>query len=195
LGRDIERSVFSGEYIPILRRTPVRSMDPSNTAYHVLQQPMFDGPFASWSDFISFVLNITFALSIRGYLIFVLIGLMIYMTGLSDGLSKTLVIIGIALYLLSPFILGILVEVAGVIPITLESATYAWISLVGIADNELIALLVFLGDALMALCILIGAILYFTPTSNDLTARGQSLIVRALIFAPVLVFFHLSPWL
>ncbi len=117
------------------------------------------------------------------------------MTGLSDGLSKTLVVIGIALYLLSPFILGILVEVAGVIPITLESATYAWISLVGIADNELIAILVFLGDALMALCILIGAILYFTPTSNDLTARGQSLIVRALILAPVLVFFHLSPWL
>ncbi|MCK4484111.1 MAG: hypothetical protein KAU89_04760 [Candidatus Thorarchaeota archaeon] len=170
-------------------------MDPSNTAYQVLQQPVFNGPFTSWSDFISFVLNITLALSIRGYLIFVLIGLMIYMTGLSDGLSKTLVIVGIALYLVSPFILGFLVEAAGVTPITLESATSAWLSLVGIADNELIAILVFLGDALMALCILIGAILYFTPTSNDLKARGQSLIVRALILAPVLVFFHLSPWL
>jgi len=170
-------------------------MDPSNTAYQVLQQPVFDGPFTSWSDFISFVFNILLALSIRGYLILVLIGLMIYMTGLSDGLSKTLVIVGIALYLVSPFILGIFVEAAGVTPITLESATHAWLTLVGMADNELIAILVFLGDALMALCILIGAILYFTPTSNDLKARGQSLIVRALILAPVLVFFHLSPWL
>jgi len=169
-------------------------MDPYNTAYQVLQQPVFDGPFTSWLDFISFVLNIMLALSIRGYLIFVLIGLMIYMTGLSDGLSKTLVIIGIALYLASPFILGALVEVAGVTPITLESATYAWLGLVGIADTELIAILVFLGDALMALCILVGAILYFTPASNDLKTRGQSLIVRALILAPVLVFFHLSLW-
>jgi len=170
-------------------------MNPYNTAYQVLQQPVFDGPFTSWSDFISFVLNIMLALSIRGYLIFVLIGLMIYMTGLSDGLSKTLVLVGIALYLISPFILGVLVETAGVNPITLESATYAWLGLIGIADTELIAILIFLGDALMALCILIGAILYFTPTSNDLKKRGQSLIVRALILAPVLVFFHLSPWL
>ncbi|MCK4740088.1 MAG: hypothetical protein KAT22_00970, partial [Candidatus Thorarchaeota archaeon] len=82
-----------------------------------------------------------------------------------------------------------------VAPITLESATYAWLSLIGMADTELFAIIVFLGDALMALCILIGAILYFTPTSNDLKKRGQSLIVRALILAPVLVFFHLSPWL
>lgn len=170
-------------------------MDPFITTYQMLQQPVFDGPFTSWLDFISFVLNVMFALSIRGYLIFVLIGLMIYMTGLSDGLSKTLVIIGIGLYLVSPFILSILVETAGVAPITLESAAYAWLSLIGISDSELIAILVFLGDALMALCILIGAILYFTPASNDLKARGQSLIVRALILAPVLVFFHLSPWL
>jgi len=120
---------------------------------------------------------------------------MIYMTGLGDGLSKALVIAGIALYLISPFILGILVDVAGVTPITVESATYAWLDLVGIADTELIAIIVFLGDMLMALCILIGAILYFTPTSNDLRKRGQSLMVRALILAPVLVFFHLSPWL
>ena len=170
-------------------------MDPYNAVYYMLQQPGFDGPFASWSDFISFVLNIMLALSIRGYLIFVLIGLMIYMTGLGDGLSKALVIAGIALYLISPFIVGILVDVAGVTPITVESATYAWLDLVGIADTELIAIIVFLGDMLMALCILIGAILYFTPTSNDLRKRGQSLMVRALILAPVLVFFHLSPWL
>ena len=170
-------------------------MDPFITTYQMLQQPVFDGPFTSWLDFISFVLNVMFALSMRGYLIFVLIGLMIYMTGLSDGLSKTLVIAGIGLYLVSPFILSILVETAGVAPITLESAAYAWFSLIGISDSELIALLVFLGDALMALCILIGAILYFTPTANDLKARGQSLIVRALILAPVLVFFHLSTWL
>jgi len=170
-------------------------MDPYSTAYQVLQQPAFDGPFTSWSDFISFVLNIMLALSIRGYLIFVLIGLIIYMTGLSDGLSKTLVIAGIALYLISPIILGVLVDAARVTPITLESATCAWLNLVGIADTELIAILVFLGDALMALCILIGAILYFTPASNNLKKRGQSLIVRALILAPVLAFFHLSPWL
>jgi len=170
-------------------------MDPFITTYQMLQQPVFDGPFTSWLDFISFVLNVMFALSIRGYLIFVIIGLIIYMTGLSDGLSKTLVIIGIGLYLVSPVILSILVEMAGVAPITLESAAYAWLSLIGISDSELIAILVFLGDALMALCILIGAILYFTPASNDLKARGRSLIVRALILAPVLVFFHLSPWL
>ncbi len=170
-------------------------MNPFITTYQMLQQPVFDGPFTSWLDFISFVLNVMFALSIRGYLIFVLLGLMIYMTGLSDGLSKTLVVAGIGLYLSSPFILSTFVEAAGVAPITMESAAYAWFSLIGISDSELIAILVFLGDALMALCILVGAILYLTPTSNDLKARGQSLIVRALIFAPVLVFFHLSSWL
>ncbi|MFX1367593.1 MAG: hypothetical protein ACFFAY_03240, partial [Promethearchaeota archaeon] len=68
-------------------------------------------------------------------------------------------------------------------------------SLIGMTDAEIVSLLVLLGDMLAATCVLVGAILYFTPSANDLKSRGQSLIVRAIMFAPILAFFHITPWL
>jgi hypothetical protein len=62
-------------------------------------------------------------------------------------------------------------------------------------DAELISLLVWLGDAVTAICLLVGAILYFTPNANDMTAKGKSLLVRALMLAPILAFFHVAAWL
>ena len=161
---------------------------------------LFQSPFDfqvpdAWFSTVYDILNVFFALAIRGYLILVLIGMMVYATGLSDGLAKVLVGFGIVLYFGGPFILNIFGQLSGVETVTIESATTTWLRVVGMTDTELISLLVWLGDAVAATCILVGAILYFTPNANDLTARGKSLIVRALILAPVLAFVHVAVWL
>lgn len=161
----------------------------------LLQVPFEGVELPYWIDSIQNILNIFLALIIRGYLIFVLIGFMIYMTGISDGLAKTFVIVGVVAYLVGPYILELVAGMAGINPPTLTEATVAWIGFVGMTDADLITLLVTLGDMMVAIGILVGAILYFVPTSSDLKSKGQSLIVRALMLSPVLVFFHIAPWI
>ncbi|MFW9925699.1 MAG: hypothetical protein ACFFDM_02915 [Candidatus Thorarchaeota archaeon] len=161
----------------------------------LLQSPFDLQMPETWFVIVSDILNVFFALAIRGYLVFVLIGLMIFATGLSDGLSKGLVILGVVLYFIGPLIANLFGQFSGVEPITIESATTAWLRFVGMTDVELITVLVWLGDAIACICLLSGAILYFTPSANDLTSRGRSLMIRALMFAPVLAFFHVAAWL
>ena len=96
---------------------------------------------------------------------------------------------------MGPYVLDIFAGIIGTGPINLESATSAWLSLIGMTDADLVYLLVTIGDIIAAVCILSGAIMYFTPLSGDLKSRGQSLIVRALLFAPILAFFHVAPWI
>lgn len=161
----------------------------------MLQSP-FDMPVPeTWFSTLGEILNALFALAIRGYLIFVLIGMMIYATGLSDGLAKSLVAAGIALFFGGPLIINLFAQISGVETITLESATSAWLHLLGMTDAEFISILVWLGDVIVAICLLAGAILYFTPSANDMTGKGRSLIVRALILTPILAFFHVAAWL
>ncbi len=161
----------------------------------LLQSPFDLQMPETWFVIVSDILNVFFALAIRGYLVFVLIGLMIFATGLSDGLSKGLVILGVVLYFIGPLIANLFGQFSGVEPITIESATTAWLRFVGMTDVELITVLVWLGDAIACICLPSGAILYFTPSANDLTSRGRSLMIRALMFAPVLAFFHVAAWL
>jgi hypothetical protein len=149
----------------------------------------------NWFAIIGEVLSVLYALAIRGHLIFVLIGLMIFATGFSDGLSKGLVAFGIILYFTGPFIINLFGQFSGVEPITLESATTAWLRVVGMTDVEFITVLVWLGDAIASICLLTGAVLYFTPSVKDMESRGKSLMVRALMFGPILAFFHIAAWL
>ena len=161
----------------------------------MVQSPFEIPTYGPWMDLAGLMLNVLLALVIRGYLMLVLLGFMIYVTGLSDGLGKTLVIMGVAIYILGPYVLDIFAGIIGTEPINLDSATSAWLSLIGMTDAELVFLLVTIGDIVAAVCILSGAIMYFTPLSGDLKGRGQSLIVRALLFAPILAFFHIAPWI
>jgi hypothetical protein len=161
----------------------------------LLQSPFDVQIPESWFTTMGEILNVLFALAIRGYLIFVLVGMMIFATSLSDGLAKSLVVLGIALYFGGPFIVNLFGQFSGIETITLESATTAWLQLVGMTDAEIISLLVWLGDVIAAICLLAGAILYFTPNANDMTKKGKSLMVRALMLAPVLAFFHVAAWL
>jgi hypothetical protein len=146
-------------------------------------------------DLAGLILNVLLALIIRGYLMLVLVGFMIYVTGLSDGLGKILVVGGVVIYIAGPIVLDLFAGVVGAGPISLEGATSAWLGLIGMTDADLVYLLVTIGDIVAAVCILAGAIMYFTPLSGDLKSRGQSLIVRALLFAPILAFFHVAPWI
>jgi len=120
---------------------------------------------------------------------------MIYVTGVSDGFSKTLVIAGIFLFAAGPYILNLFADMAGMGALNLENATMIWYSTFGLADSDLFGILITIGDIEAAVCILTGAILYFTPTSTDLNSRGHSLIVRGIIFLPILAFLHIAPWL
>lgn len=158
----------------------------------MIQSPVEFGP---WMDLADLILDLMLALAIRGYLILILVGFMIYVTGLSDGLGKTLIVAGVIIYVAGPYLLNIFADIVGTGPVTLENATSAWLGLIGMTDVEFVQLLVTIGDIIAAVCILAGAIMYFTPLSGDLKTRGQSLIVRALLFAPVLAFFHVAPWI
>ena len=141
------------------------------------------------------ILNGLYALAIRGYLILVILGLIVYATGLSDDLAKGLVAFGIGLYLFGPIIVNLFASSAAIGPVTPQSATLTWLDLFGMSDSEMIYLLVWIGDIVAATCCLAGAILYFTPSDKGLTERGKSLIVRALILAPILAFFHVAPFI
>jgi hypothetical protein len=141
------------------------------------------------------VFNLGYAMAIRGYLLLVLVGLMIYVTGLSDTLSKVLVVTGVILYLAGPVLINYVASLAGVETLSTESALLVWLNTFGMTDGELIDVLVTIGGFVDSTCALAGAIMYFTPSSGDLKSRGQSLVVRALLFAPVLVFFYVSPWI
>jgi hypothetical protein len=166
-----------------------------NLVLLLLQSPFDLQLPENWFSTIGEILNVLFALAIRGYLIFVLLGMIIYATGLSDGLAKSLVILGIALYIGGPLIVNLFGQFSGVEMITLESATTAWLQLIGMTDAEIVSLLVWLGDAVAVICVLVGAILYFTPNASDMTVKGKSLMVRALMLAPILAFFHVAAWL
>jgi len=165
-------------------------------AYALLLQVLPGGSsFPTWVAIMEKVFNGLYAFAVRGYLLLVLVGFMIYLTGLNDGLAKALVVVGVIIYIAGPYVIGFFAAMAGVQTLTIESATSTWLSLFGMADSEMVAMLLFLGDILFAICTLSGAILYFTPSSNDLKAKGHSLMVRALMLAPVLVFFNVSPWI
>lgn len=161
----------------------------------LLQLPFEDSPIQSWFQTVELILNVLYALSVRGYLILVLVGFIIYASGVSDGLSKVLVAFGVVLYFVGPIILDLFAGFTGVESMTLETATSAWLALFGLTDTALLAILVTTGGIVAAVCFLVGVILYFTPTSNDLKSRGYSLMVRASILVPILTFFHVTPLL
>jgi hypothetical protein len=148
-----------------------------------------------WFATLAQILNVLFALAIRGYLLLILAGFILYATGLSDSLSKGLVGLGIGLYFGGPLIVNVFASFSSIAPVTMESATHAWVQLFGMTDADIVYILVWVGEAIAGICCLAGAILYFTPSSNDFKSRGQSLIVRSLILAPILVFFHITPLL
>ncbi len=161
----------------------------------VLQLPYDMGPLPEWLDAMEWVLNLLYAFAVNGFLILILLGFMIYTTGLSDGFSKLLVVGGVALYFVGPPLANFLADSAGLGLLSIENAQSTWYALFGIYETQMLALMVIIGDIVVAICILVGAILYFTPSSGDLKSRGYSLVVRALIFAPILAFLHIVPWI
>lgn len=152
-------------------------------------------PPESWFLAVQDALNLFYALSLKGYLLFILIGFIIFATGLSDGLAKGLVGFGVILYFVGPMFLNLVASLASVEPITMETATATWIRIMGLSEMELVLLITWIGEMVAAVCCLAGAILYFTPTSGDMNSRGRTLIVRGLMIAPILVFFHIVPFL
>jgi hypothetical protein len=148
-----------------------------------------------WLDAFGQLLHVLYALSIRGYLLLLLGGFIVYATGLSDSLAKMLVGVAVFLYFLGPFATNVVGGFMGIETINMETAAAAWLNLFGMNDAEIVKLLLYIGNIVAATCCLVGAILYLTPTSKDLESRGRSLVVRALLLAPVLVFFQIAPWL
>jgi hypothetical protein len=167
----------------------------TSVAFMLLQYPFGAAFPEEWSAIMSQILNVLFALAIRGYLMFLLAGMIIYVTGLNDTLSKVFVGFGIVLYFGGPFIVNLLASFARINLVTMESATAAWLNLIGLTDAEIVYVLVWIGEVVAAVCCLAGAILYFTPSTKELKSRGQSLIVRSLLLAPILIFFHVTPLL
>ena len=145
-------------------------------------------------DILSFLLNMFYALAIRGYLVFILIGFIVYTTTYVDGFGKFMVGAGLFLFVAGPLIANVFAYFTTVDLVTFESATQTWLSFFGMADADLIYTIIWIGDAVGAICCLTGAILYFTKTANDLESKGKSLIIRSLILFAILSFFHVAPY-
>lgn len=161
----------------------------------LLQLPFGFEPPLDWFNTLSQVLNVLYALSIRGYLLLLLSGFIVYATGLSDTFAKMLVGVGIFFYFFGPFATNVMGSFMGIETITMETAASAWLDLFGMSDAEIVTLLLWVGELVAAVCCLLGAILHLTPTSKDWESRGRSLVVRSLMLAPILVFFQIALWL
>jgi len=147
-----------------------------------------------WLPTLDQILTVLYALAIRGYLIFLLIGFIVYTTTYGDGFGKFMVVAGLFLYFGGPIVINILAQVATLEPVTFENATMAWTNLVGMPDADIIYTMVWIGDLVGAICLLTGAILYFTKAAGDLEIKGKSLIIRSLILFAVLSYFHFAPF-
>ncbi len=170
-------------------------MIPEIVAILLLQLPFDFNPSEVWLNAMKNVLNVLYAIAVDGYILLVLLGFMVFATGLSDGTAKHLVGFGVLLFFLGPTVTNVLAKLAGMGPLTLESATATWYGLFGVYESQLVALMVMFGEVVMAVCILVGAILYFNQTSNDLKSRGHSLMVRGVMLAPILAFMYVVPWI
>jgi hypothetical protein len=148
-----------------------------------------------WFPTATLILNVFYALSIRGYLIFVLIGFIIYTTTYADGFGKFFVGLGFFLFFAGPLLINIFAELAAVEAVTFQSATQAWLGFFGMSDADMIFTIMWFGDAVGAICCLTGAIIYFTKTASDLEAKGKSLITRSLILFAILAYFHVAPYI
>jgi hypothetical protein len=170
-------------------------MLPEIVSIVMAQTPFEFTPLEYWLSIATFILNALYAIAFRGYLIFILIGFIIYTTTYADGFAKLLVGIGFFLYFAGPILASVFAQLATVELVTFESATSVWIDFFGMPDADLIYTIVLLGDAVAAICCLTGAILYFTKAARDLESQGKSLIIRSLILLAILSFFYVAPYI
>ena len=170
-------------------------MLPEVVSIVMAQSPVEFTPVEYWLSTITFILNTFYAISIRGYLIFILIGFIIYATTYVDGLAKFLVGAGFFMYFAGPIIANVFAQLATVELVTLEGATSVWINFFGMSDADLIYTIMLAGDAVAAICCLTGAILYFTKAASDLESQGKSLIIRSLILLAILSYFYIAPYI
>ena len=146
-----------------------------------------------WLPTLETILTVFYGLAIRGYLIFLLIGFIIYTTTYGGGFGKFMVAAGFFLYFAGPLIVNVFAQFATLELVTFEAATLAWTNLVGMPDADIIYTIVWIGDLVGAICLLTGAILHFTKAANDLELKGKSLIIRSLILFAILSYFHFAP--
>ncbi|MHA1615105.1 MAG: hypothetical protein ACTSYJ_09690 [Candidatus Thorarchaeota archaeon] len=170
-------------------------MFPEVVSTVMAQTPFEFTQFEYWLSITTFLLNTFYAISIRGYLIFILIGFIIYTTTYVDGLAKFLVGAGFFFYFGGPILTNVLAQIATVELVTFESATSVWINFFGMSDADLIYTIVLIGNAVAAICCLTGAILYFTKAAGNLESQGKSLIIRSLILLAVLSYYYVAPYI
>jgi len=170
-------------------------MFPEVVSTVMAQSPIEFTQLEYWLSIITFLLNAFYAISIRGYLIFILIGFIIYTTTYVDGLAKFLVGAGFFFYFGGPILANVLAQIATVELVTFESATSVWINIFGMSDADLIYTIVLIGNAVAAICCLTGAILYFTKAAGNLESQGKSLIIRSLILLAVLSYYYVAPYI
>ncbi|MBE0527364.1 MAG: hypothetical protein IH631_10505, partial [Candidatus Thorarchaeota archaeon] len=71
------------------------------------QIPFEFAPPDYWFPVLTQILNVFYALSIRGYLIFILIGFIVYATTYIDGFGKFMVAAGFFLYFVGPLVVNV----------------------------------------------------------------------------------------
>jgi len=170
-------------------------MFPEVVSTVMAQSPFEFTQLEYWLSITTFLLNTFYALCIRGYLIFILIGFIVYATTYVDGLAKFLVGAGFFLYFGGPILANVLAQIATVELVTFESATSVWINFFGMSDADLIYTIVLIGNAVAAICCLTGAILYFTKAAGNLESQGKSLIIRSLILLAILSYYYVAPYI
>ncbi len=157
----------------MLQNTPLPSFNGVDTVYNILV--------------------VAYVLCVRFYYVFLVIGLVVYASTLSDSAAKGSIIIGIVFYVLGN-ILGTIVDVEN-IALLLANVDFIPAQLLKLSDVETLPLVYAFGSAICAICVLVGAITYFTHLSPEMERTGKRLIVRSLIVLTIFVSLSAVIWL
>ena len=130
-------------------------MLPEITQIMMAQSPIDFTGFDFWFSTLTLILNVFYALSIRGYLIFLLIGFIIYTTTYADGFGKFFVGLALFLFFAGPLVINVFAQLAAVEEVTFQSATTTWLGFFGMSDADMIFTIMWFGDAVGAICCLL----------------------------------------
>ncbi|RLI62572.1 MAG: hypothetical protein DRO93_00955 [Candidatus Thorarchaeota archaeon] len=155
------------------------------------QFPEFDtGSINALLNGLALVLQVGYILFSRWYFVLIVFGFMVYATTLNDSLAKTLVVFGVFSYILSPFLAEVMDTSVGIEAFLHETSFGA--AVLAVSDIEVMSVLLAAAEAVGAICVLSGAVMYLTKPSRELEVRGRSLVVRALVLFVCLSFLSLT---
>ena len=135
---------------------------------------------------VSGFLAVMYLVCVRFFYVFLIVGLVIYATTLSDSASKGSFVLGLIFYVLGQ-VLGATVVDVGNLYLLLSNADYLSTQLLKLSNAEVLGFTYMLACSICTICILVGAIMHFTHVSRDMEQSGKKLMTRSILVLTILL--------